>query len=405
MTEINANEIYDAVVIGLGPSGMMAVWNMKNNGKKVLGIDRGKAYNKRIRSIPLDVGGGFGGAGLFSDGKLSFYPAASKIWKNLDTATLKKSYEIMKSQFDKVNYDIPKWQDEWVLQDYVIKDNIKRNLVQYLTPATCVKFVNNIYTDIKDNIILEKMVEKIEYIKKDLFCVYYDQNKCAKARSIVLATGKLGNALLSKIDNVSILTKFRAEGGIRIETNNENFIPYDLPELDYKYIEKLENGVEFRTFCCCLDGKVLESQYCSKKSYNGTITSHPTGRSNVGLIIRSEEKQNENTKDLMNFLKKETFLFKLDEKVKASEFGKNIDHIINDKVLCAIKQKDTSHHTIIYGPEIEYCGEYPIFEWKSLKVDNYPIWIIGDLSAQYRGIIAALLSGLYASVILSKSGK
>lgn len=394
------SEIYDVVVIGLGPSGMMAVWNMKNNGKKVLGIDRGKAYNKRSQSNPLDVGGGFGGAGLFSDGKLSFYPAASRIWKNMDTATLKKAYEIMKSQFDKLDYDIPKWQDEWVKVDYALKNNIKRNMVQYLDQATCVKFVKNIYTEIKDNIILEKMVEKIEYLE-DIFCIYYDQNKCVKARNIILATGKLGNTLLSKIDNVSFATKFRAEGGIRIETNNDDFIPYDYPtQLDYKYIEKLENGTEFRTFCCCLDGKVLESQYCSKKSYNGSITNHPTGLSNVGLIIRSEDEQSEVAKDLMNFLKKESFLFKLDENTQAGDFGKNIDDIINNKVHCVIKDK--AHHACIYGPEIEYCGKYPIFEWKSLKIDNYPIWVIGDLSAQYRGIIAALLSGLYASIILSK---
>ena len=394
--------VYDAVVIGLGPSGMMTVWNMKDNGKDVIGIDRGKAFDERVQLIPSDVAGGFGGAGLFSDGKLSFYPAATRIWKNLDSAILKESYELLEGQLGRINYSIPSWNDDWLLRDCVVENNIKINLVQYIDRDTCIKFVHNIYEDIKDNVILEKTVERVEYLSDDLICVYYDKVKCIKARKLVLATGKLGNNLLSHIENVSIPTKFRAEGGIRVETDNTNFVPYNLPQLDYKYIEQLEDGIEFRTFCCCLDGKVLESEYCTKKSYNGTVTDLATGRSNVGLIIRNEDRNSTIAKELMDFFEQKTFMFQLGKTPDTIGFGKNINNLINDKVLCVINDKDEFYHTKIYGPEIEYCGDYPIFDWKSLKIDNYPIWVIGDLSAQYRGIVAALLSGLYASIVLSK---
>lgn len=175
-----------------------------------------------------------------------------------------------------------------------------------------------------------------------------------------------------------------------------------MPQLDYKYIEQLEDGIEFRTFCCCLDGKVLESEYCTKKSYNGTVTDLATGRSNVGLIIRNEDRNSTIAKELMHFFEQKTFMFQLGKTPDTIGFGKNINNLINDKVLCVINDKDEFYHTKIYGPEIEYCGDYPIFDWKSLKIDNYPIWVIGDLSAQYRGIVAALLSGLYASIVLSK---
>lgn len=398
--KINNDMVYDVAVIGLGPSGMMAVWNLKNNGKKVIGIDRGKSYEQRVQMNPADVANGFGGAGLFSDGKLSFYPAATKLWKKMDSQILKESYLILESMFAKYNYAIPKWDGTWTTSEYIVQNHNKINTVQYLDTPTCVNFVKGIYEDINDNIILEKEVIKIRFLEHSLFHVYYDNNTYIKAHSIVLATGKLGNTIIEKIDNVDFFTKFRAEGGIRVETDNCNFLPYFLKQLDYKHIEKLPNGTEFRTFCCCKDGKVLESEYFPKKSYNGTITDSPTGRSNVGLTIRSEDRESTLSKSLMNFFENRTFLFPLEENRNINEFGEDINDIINNRIYCVIESK--KHHTNIYGPEIEYCGEYPIFNWETLKVDNFPIWIVGDLSAEYRGIIASLISGIYAALIISK---
>ena len=396
----NDAQIYDCAVIGLGPAGMMTVWNLKKSGKSVIGIDRGKAYYQRIRLKPLDVANGFGGAGLFSDGKLSFYPAASKLWENMDYHILKQSYSILESLFMKFNYAIPKWKDSWTSTDYVVKEHTKINTVQYLDSLTCVNFVKGIYADISESIMLETEVVRIRCLNHDLFYVYFNNNKFIKTRSIVLATGKLGNTIMTNIDNVAIFTKFRAEGGIRVETDNCNFIPYSLKQLDYKYIERLPDGAEFRTFCCCKDGKVIESDYFHKKSYNGTITDSPTGQSNVGLTIRCENRNSILANELMSFFEKDTFLFQLSEQKKNYNLGDNIDYIVNNRIHCVLKDND--YHTNIYGPEIEYCGEYPIFDWKTLKIDNCPIWVVGDLSAQYRGIIAALLSGIYAALVLLK---
>ena len=70
---------YDVIVIGLGPAGIMATLTLSQKGYRVLAIDRGKTYQMRDPQIPYDVANGFGGAGLFSDGKLSFFPAASNL--------------------------------------------------------------------------------------------------------------------------------------------------------------------------------------------------------------------------------------------------------------------------------------------------------------------------------------
>ena len=70
------------VVVGLGPGGLFAAWQLAMNGYRPLVIERGRPIDERVRDVetywtggPLDgesnVAFGEGGAGTFSDGKLT----------------------------------------------------------------------------------------------------------------------------------------------------------------------------------------------------------------------------------------------------------------------------------------------------------------------------------------------
>ena len=71
---------YDAIIIGAGPAGLFAAYELRD--KDVLVIDEGKSPKNRncpvkldkecINCNPCDIMSGVGGAGLFSDGKLNF---------------------------------------------------------------------------------------------------------------------------------------------------------------------------------------------------------------------------------------------------------------------------------------------------------------------------------------------
>ena len=49
--------------------------------KEFLIIEKGKSISNRDRNDKFDAVAGVGGAGLFSDGKFSFFPSGTNIWK------------------------------------------------------------------------------------------------------------------------------------------------------------------------------------------------------------------------------------------------------------------------------------------------------------------------------------
>ena len=76
---------FDIIIIGAGPAGLLAAWCLEGTGISYTVIEKGNVYFKRDKELPYDVSYGFGGAGLFSDGKLSYSPAASQLWEKLDS--------------------------------------------------------------------------------------------------------------------------------------------------------------------------------------------------------------------------------------------------------------------------------------------------------------------------------
>ena len=78
------NKTYDVVIIGAGPAGLFAAYELITNNKdlKILLLDRGKKVANRycpmnrdktkcLNCKPCNILSGYGGAGTFSDGKLN----------------------------------------------------------------------------------------------------------------------------------------------------------------------------------------------------------------------------------------------------------------------------------------------------------------------------------------------
>ncbi|MEG1602460.1 MAG: FAD-binding protein [Cloacibacillus sp.] len=76
---------YDAVIVGAGPAGLFAAMELAGKGLKVAVADKGRPIDKRICPMkagasecvhcrPCNVVCGWGGAGAFSDGKLTLTP-------------------------------------------------------------------------------------------------------------------------------------------------------------------------------------------------------------------------------------------------------------------------------------------------------------------------------------------
>lgn len=107
--------MYDVVIIGAGPSGLMAGYILLKYGISAVIIEQGKEYYKRQSDNPYDVSFGFGGAGLFSDGKFSYPPAASKLWSTLEPEILEKAYCEFKRLVSGLGIELAKWNSDWIV--------------------------------------------------------------------------------------------------------------------------------------------------------------------------------------------------------------------------------------------------------------------------------------------------
>jgi len=65
-------EKYDVIIVGAGPAGIFAALELsKVEGLKVVILDKGSDIEERLRKVPRSLLCGWGGAGAFSDGKLT----------------------------------------------------------------------------------------------------------------------------------------------------------------------------------------------------------------------------------------------------------------------------------------------------------------------------------------------
>lgn len=399
----------DILVIGLGPAGIMATKKLHQRRFDVIGIDKGKSFEERDKSNPTDVANGFGGAGLFSDGKLSFYPSASKLWNNIPKEQLKLSYNILERDLAELGCMVPKWSDDWTTAYIGNGTYVKEYSSIFIKDDIIEKFLSTTYRLIQNRIILGTEAIKINSTEENKFIVHTDNIKtpmieCAR---IIFATGKHGNGLFSTTftEKYGIKMKPRFEGGVRLETDFANFKPSHLKQLDYKYIEQLDTIGEFRTFCCCKEGVVIESDYGECVSYNGSISAKETGRSNIGLTLRTENENHPFEKELNEWYKnRKKFVISYHDQLKSVPklIGDVFDAVFYKHIDLIIFSRRIDYTTLIYGPEIEYFGYYPVFCSSSLKIPNIRCWIIGDLTAEFRGLTAAMVSGIFVAESISR---
>ena len=112
--------MYDVVIVGAGPAGLFAAYELLENNKKlkVAILDRGfKAENRScpmnkkgiscVNCNPCGILSGYGGAGTFSDGKLNFIPKLGKsdLFKYMSQSEAYKLIDDTEKIFNKFGMD------------------------------------------------------------------------------------------------------------------------------------------------------------------------------------------------------------------------------------------------------------------------------------------------------------
>lgn len=403
---IMSDMIYDYLIIGAGPSGLTFTKTLSTIIPKPTFIifDMGNDINERDKYDKKDSAIGTGGAGLFSDGKFSFYPSGTHVYElNL----IRKAYEILSS--DLLHFDITLEDFPNKIHEDIMMNNSWNNKSypsQYMSLENRIALINY-YKDIIDNSNIINNHKVLSWTYNNLiYCVSIINMKTnelinVKTRKIIAAGGRFHPIELSIKKDFK-----RLEYGVRIVF--PSLLITDTPQLDpkYKYYFNLNNSGntnEFRTFCWCKNGMVVntisniikDDTIIPISTFSGRADCEPTGISNFGLNVIIRDKNYYDEELLTKIISIKPFEFSLQQVINNNDFimnlyGKFLGELLIEainKIIDKFPQLLNDQVKII-GPTLEGIGCYP-----DKICENENIFCIGDCSGSYRGIIPAMLSG------------
>ena len=244
---------YCPVIVGAGPAGLFTALILVDNGVCPIIVERGSKVEKRVEDVDNFVKNGVlntksniqfgeGGAGTFSDGKLT-------TGNNL-THSRKVLEEFVK-------FGAPK-EIMYVAKPHIGTDNlvnIVKNMREYIISKG-------------GRFIFDTQVIDFKYNNSKIEKVILDNNEEIETDTVVLAIGHSARDTFKKLlsSGVKMVPKNFAVG-VRIEhlQSDINLAQYGdksklhLPPAEYKLVYHAKNGRVCYTFCMCPGGQVMAS--------------------------------------------------------------------------------------------------------------------------------------------------
>lgn len=352
---------YEIVIVGAGVAGISCAQKLFENKKDFIVIECGKPVEERDRD--RDVASGFGGAGLFSDGKYSFYPASTELYK---LKNIQKHVDEIIKAFPNtdLNPKVDSNHDLWLHKPYPcvyqsLDDRLTLLKKQQEILKNCILF-NHKITFSNDKRVLIVNNKLIHYEK------------------LVLAGGRFIS--IDPVFNWIPKVFRRFEYGVRLEAPSHSVLFSKMYGIDPKY---LNNG--FRTFCCCREGEVVLVSDISyaKPAYSGRADGPRTNFSNIGFNVRVP-----NEIDLPK-----PFVMSLQAFLDCDVFEDN--KLLQTGLLSLLDNFKVGEFERscmkVYGPTLEGVGEY---------FDCENVYTNGDASGVFRGLVAAMASGSWLGEML-----
>lgn len=286
--------MYDVVIVGAGPAGLFAAYELitKNKNLKIALLDKGKRAKNRVCPLnkdkkecincsPCSILSGFGGAGTFSDGKLNFIPKLGKsdLFKYIDQ---KEAYDLIdytEAVFTKFGMDSDVYPSN-MEEALKIKERITKlghNLLiikqKHLGSDKLPKYIED-FTEFleKNNVDIFENIDVSDVTKeKNNYKVIYNKKgkeEYFEASNVIIAVGRTGAGWVQKFaDKYNIpYTSQSIEIGVRVEVRKE--ILKEITDIIYDptiFIKSETYNDEIRTFCTNPGG------FVSKENYEGYI--------------------------------------------------------------------------------------------------------------------------------------
>lgn len=312
----------DSVVIGAGPAGLFyADEYLRNFPEKSIAIlDTGVSLSKRACPL-VDKGScsqckvclavyGSGGAGMYSDGKLSIYPAGSGLASHLGSEqdVISLNDEVLDKIADRTaGFGEKRTRGKHssvsplALKSDTAGSQLKSYDVVHLGTEGIQVFCAKYEEELQARGVEFKWRHSVRKISRvddgyEVICVNPQKGDVRlRARNIIFATGKASGTLIRKhfSDLGVAYEKNRIELGVRVETKREAINPLSSCHLDAKLKFEGTNDAEVRTFCVCNGGYLVSCYYddfledkriCTISGFS--FKNRVSDNSNFGLLVR-----------------------------------------------------------------------------------------------------------------------
>ena len=451
--------MYDVVIIGAGPAGLFAAYELISNNKnlKVLLVDKGYVASKRACVMkktkkcsncnPCQILSGFGGAGTFSDGKLNFIPKLGKsdLFKYLSRSDAYKIIDDVEDIFNKFGMDskvYPTNMDEALkLKSDITKVGADLLVIKqkHLGSDKLPGYIENFTNYLIDNgvEIQERCnVYDVEY-KNKKYIIKYNKDKEVKAKYVILAPGRTGAKWMQELaDKYHYEYVSRSiEIGVRVEVRKE--ILKDICNIIYDptiFIKTNTYNDQIRTFCTNPEGFVAKENYSGYICVNGhALKDIKSNNSNFAFITKislTEPTTNtrkygeaiasianilgdgkpivQSLRDLklgrrstMNRINK-SFIEPTLKDCVAGDLALVLPHRIVTDIIEGLEVLDkiipgvNNDDTLLYGPEIKFFSN-EITTDNNMKIENTNIYCVGDGAGKAGNIVTAAATGMIAA--------
>lgn len=271
---------YDVVIVGAGPSGLFAARELIANGKKVAIIDKGKKISERSCPLkegrtktcahckPCNVICGWGGAGSYSDGKLTLTPEFGGNLENyIGRKKLMELIGTVDEEFvrhgasDKVFSPDPDFARDIAIRAAVAGLRIIPATIRHMGTDRSREILQSMYLEISAScdVMMDTMVESVEIRDGKAAGVRLADGGILESDAVLLAPGREGSFWMEKtVKSLGLkIQSLPVDIGVRVE------IPAGLAEAltDQFYEVKAILATptfddQVRTFCMCPRGEV-----------------------------------------------------------------------------------------------------------------------------------------------------
>ena len=435
---------YDVLIVGAGPAGIFAALQLvKESGISVCIIDRGPDIDQRDRKTGLLSG--WGGAGAFSDGKITLSPEVGgqlvnlmaegdvrKLLRQIDEMWLEYSgpLKLYGTDSDEVGAIGQKAQ--------LAGMRLIQSEVRHLGTEICPLVLTRMRDHLREKIDVRMNDAVAELVVDDgkVRGVKTESGETIEADYVIAAPGRVGaDWLAHEAQRLEIKTMTNpVDIGVRVEVPAA--VMKDLTDVVYEpklvyYSRSFDDRV--RSFCVCPNGEVVLERYDGVTSVNGhSYARKQTSNTNFAILVSTSFTEpfhepityGRYVASLANLLSEGVIVQRLgDLESGRRSTGARIERGLTIPTLAAAVPGDlsfvlpyrhlsgilemlqaldklapgvASRHTLLYGVEVKfYSSRIDLSDKLETKVAN--LFAVGDGAGVTRGLAQASASGVIAA--------